>query len=78
MEKKAGKYKIDWVDGFDSLGRPIKYRSIVPVVGVPVAKEPEKPTCYSHTWEYYEGFLVKEKKCTICGIVERLYSHEDR
>lgn len=78
MEKKAGKYKIDWVEGFDSLGRPIKYRSIVPVVESSEPKPATKPLCYSHTWEYYEGFLVREKKCTICGLVEHLYSHEDR
>lgn len=78
MENKAGKYKIAWVDGVDSLGRPIKYQSIVPVEPTPPPAKPVEPSCYSHTWEYYEGFLVREKKCTVCGIVERLYTHEDR
>lgn len=70
MEQKPGKFKIAWVDGTDSLGKPVKYQSIVPVEPVEEPKSTPEPSCYSHTWEYYEGFLIKERVCTTCGLKE--------
>jgi uncharacterized protein (DUF983 family) len=66
MKLVSGKFKLDWVEGTDNVGRPVKYQSLVEVPVVEAVAEPDKYSCY-HEWELYEGFLIREKKCLKCG-----------
>ncbi len=67
---QRGKSRLEWVEGTDSLGRSIKYRSLVDYIEPLSIKIEEKEPC-NHDWESYKGFLIDDTYCIKCKEVKK-------